>query len=111
MKYFLVISVILVGLILVGCSNKEPSPVPVSTLNFVLEENPDYIGSYSIQRKNLSSQWTEWGEWTPLESVIGREIVCFGYYGGSGTFRSRSDYEWIEIKYDKRMCLELKKRK
>lgn len=113
-KFFLLVLVVTVLAVLVACDNnkKTVKDAPTESLTFVLEPNPNYIGSYSITRVNNGQEWLEWGEWTPLEALIGRQIVCFGYFGGSGTFRARSDYHWIQIEYDgrKTKCLELVKK-
>lgn len=114
-RLFLVILFLTVSLTVVACQKKEIRNAPVNQLSFLLEDDPQLIGSYLIERENLGQKWIETGSWTPVEAVIGREIVCFGYFtsGGYGTFRARSDYHWIEIQYDSRntKCLELVKRK
>ena len=109
----LLILVLVVLSALVGCDKKEVKNAPLEKLSFVVEEDPYYIGSYFITRVNLGEKWVETGEWTPLESLVGREIVCFGYFGGSGTFRARSDHQWKQVEFDNRTvkCLELVKKK
>lgn len=115
-KSFLVILLAIVSLLLSACGESSPpNPIPFARLEFVVEENPDYIGSYSVKREDPinGSTWVEWGEWTPIQALVGREIVCFGYFDehdGYGTFRARSDYHWVEVEFDGRMCLELAKK-
>lgn len=111
--------IVLVGLsiLLSACSESTPpDPIPFSRLEFVVEDNPDYIGSYSIGREDPinGSTWVEWGEWTEIQALLGREIVCFGLFDeneGYGQFRARSDYAWKQVEYEGRYCLELEKRK
>ena len=94
-----------------ACSENDPEHVPFDQLSFVLESNPDFIGSYSLSKTNeLGGTWTEWGEWTPLD--FSSRVVCFGAFSinDTGTFRYRSDYEWKEIKDGNSYCLKLEKR-
>ena len=112
MKKFTIVLLFVLAIVLVGCST-PPAPVPWQRLSFKIEENPDYIGSYTIRRENLNSSWTEWGEWTPVEYLFERGIVCFDYFNyqeGNGTFYARSDYQWVERKYQGDICIELKKK-
>lgn len=108
-KFFLILLVVLPAL-LASCSPRTPNPIPYDDLTFEVENNPSYIGSYIVERNNSGQSWYETGEWTPLQGVFQSRVVCFGYWGGDGTFRSRSDYNWIEIEKDGRLCLELQKK-
>ncbi len=116
-KSVFLIVLICLSILLSACSESvPPQHVPFELLDFVVEEDPDYIGSYLIQRYNFTngSRWEEWGEWTPVDSIFDAKVVCFGYFDrldGFGTFRARSDYNWIEINYDGSYCLKLEKRK
>jgi len=114
-KIIFVLVVVVVSQALVACDKQEVRSAPLNQLSFLIEENPDYIGSYSIERENVGQKWIETGEWTPIEALLGRQVVCFGYFSnnGYGVFRARSDHHWIEVEYDSRSikCLELVKRK
>ncbi len=113
MKKFILITVILLFTVTLVACNTPPAPVPWDRLIFATEENPNYIGSYTIRRENLNSAWTEWGEWTSFEHLFDRGIVCFDYFNyqeGNGTFYARSDYQWVEREYQGDICLELKKK-
>jgi len=112
-KLIILLFIVLIALSIVSCKEKEVRDAPMEQLSFKVESNPNYIGSYTISRIYKGQEWVEWDEWTPVQALIGREVVCFGYFGGYGTFRARSDYEWIQVEYDSRntKCLELVKRK
>ena len=106
-KVVLVVILVISSLLLSACSENTPE-VPYDQLSFKIEENPDYIGSYSLSKTNeLGGTWTEWGEWTSLD--FSSRIVCFGAFSfdDSGVFRARSDYHWVE----EGGCLKLEKRK
>lgn len=105
-------ALIIVVLFLTACGS-DPAPIPWEQISFVVEENPDYVGSYSLTRSSAGQDWVEWGEWTSIEKVVSDTTVCFGYFGDQNyaTFRSRSDYEWVEVNKDGRLCLRLQKRK
>ena len=113
----LIVLLALSSIVLSACAESSlPERVPLELLNFNIEENPKYIGSYIIERSNFTNgeRWSEFGEWTEVQALFGREIVCFGYFdydNGYGTFSSRSDYHWKEILFDNSYCLELLKRK
>lgn len=117
MKTMLVLIVIFGFICLVLSASAEkipPEHVPFDNLNFEIEQNPDYIGSYTIERYNATnggSRWIEWGEWTPTD--LSSRVVCFGYFDqiyGYGTFRARSDYNWIEVLDGDKYCLKLEKK-
>lgn len=107
MKKVIFVVLVSMSLILSACSDSTPEHVPFDQLSFVLEENPDYIGSYFITRTNeLNAKWDEWGEWSPLD--MSSRVVCFGDFSFDdyGIFRARSDYYWIE----EGGCLKLQKK-
>ena len=115
MKKILLIVCLAISLLsLSACAESDPPEhVPFELLNFEVEQDPDYIWSYAIERYNFTngSRWIEWGEWIPID--LSSRVVCFGNFdqiNGYGTFRARSDYNWIEIKSGDAYCLKLEKR-
>jgi len=84
-----------------------------SDVNFTeLETNPDYIGSYSVQRERQRKEWKEWGEWTQIEySLTGKgPEVCFGGYKKDGIFRADQSHQWVIIDRKGESCLRLEKK-
>ena len=109
--FFSIIAIILLGGLLTACSSEKPtSSRSFGNIDFVVESNPDYLGSYTIERCNPAHPtycWTEWGEWsTGFELLFDmNKRICVG--NKSGVFRARSDYHWVADKN----CLILEKRK
>ena len=76
MKKILVLLIIVFVPMLTACQMPPPTNVPFDLLVFEIESNPDLIGSYTLPRVNQGEKWLEWGEWTPAQALIGREVVC-----------------------------------
>ena len=113
MKKVVFLLIVLVFL-LSACNSAVKQSPPYSQLTFELEPNPRYLGSYSITRSNIHSNWNEWGEWkSSFELFLSGSKVCFAYFyeEDSGVFRARSDYEWVECQRGRETCLCLAKRK
>ncbi len=102
---------------LTGCAcrpleKEEPEEVYPDFV-FVEEKNPDYLGSYFIQRCN-HTVWgnfcsPEWGEWkSDLELWLDpyREIPV-GKWDTQGEFRAQPDYHWV-VTNSSRLRLEKK---
>lgn len=100
MKNIFIISAILIFCagILSACGGNQ-APHYNLDIDFVVEPDPNYIGSYSTQRCDLNNRsicWTEWGEWgSALELALdAKKEVCLG--SEPATLRARSDYQWIQ---------------
>lgn len=100
MKNIFVISAILIFCagILSACGGNQ-APHYTLDIDYVVEPNSDFIGSYSTQRCDLNNRsicWTEWGEWSSaLELALDpNKEVCLG--NKPATLRARSDYQWIQ---------------
>ncbi len=97
-------------ILLSACQN-QMNPIPWDNISLELEEDPDLVGSYVIQRINKGQEWIETGEWTALD--LSSKYVCFGYFdesSGWATFYARSDFHWVEKEQGGRLCLHLEKR-
>ena len=100
MKKFCFIAAIVIFCagVLSACGSNQ-APQYSLDVDFVVETDPNYIGSYSTQRCDLNNHsicWTEWGEWSSaLELVLDpNKEVCLG--SEPATLRARSDYKWIQ---------------
>jgi len=117
-KLLIVVCVVL--LVSAGCSSssdEESSGIPYSRLSFgILDEDSEYVGTYWIERSNMSSYWSEWGEWTQVEyavdNILGQATVCFGYFPpeNKASFFAKEGYLWGECRSGGRDCLCLKKK-
>lgn len=120
-KYLFVVILVVFVFTLTGCSSSddedvEKTSIPYSRLSFdTLDEESQYVGTYSIQRENLGQKWDEYGEWTETELLFDEFLhqnnVCFGYFGMSnkGYFNAAEGYSWDECKFEGRDCLCLEK--
>lgn len=110
-KIFLVVAFVLLTVLLSACgSDSQVIPIP-QDVKFEMESNDAYVGSYHIYRSNLGQEWSEYGEWTPVQYVLtlGGPEVCFGFDGHDGHFRATEGYKWTEVISDGRTCLKLTK--
>ncbi len=98
-------------IILASCSSEEADPIPWDRL-VIEEKDLGYAGYYFITRQNLGQQWEEDGEWTSFEVVFKNTIVCFGSFPKplKAYFTAHPDYQWVEVYYQGRNCLELVKK-
>jgi hypothetical protein len=112
-RFIFAVVIILISAPLAACHKEDADPVPYRNLSFILEQNPKYVGSYTIDRTNFGENWEETGEWTAIEATFSKMEVCFGYFDETedyGVFTARSDYEWVEVPDGSRLCLRLQKR-
>ena len=104
--------IIILGILsLTSCSTGEP--IPWDRIS-VKEVDSDLAGRYQIGRENLGETWEESNSWTPSQTRLSRQIVCFGWFHHnprlSASFFSNPDFEWVEVRFDGRNCLELKRK-
>ncbi len=106
---FFVIAIL--GLLaLTSCSSG--SPIPWDRVE-VYEVDSDLAGGYSIERINLGERWPESKSWIPLQTRLSQQIVCFGFFDDprlSASFFANPDFQWVEVQYQGRNCLELKRK-
>ncbi|MBP6922143.1 hypothetical protein KBB69_02305 [Candidatus Dojkabacteria bacterium] len=99
-KFFLLgITVLVMSVFCLTACGGNQAPQYTLDIDYVVEPDPNYIGSYSTQRCDLNNHsicWTEWGEWSSvLELVLDpNKEVCLG--SEPATLRARSDYKWIQ---------------
>lgn len=98
-SFLLGIAVMVLSVFCLTACGGNQAPQYSLDVDFVVEPNPDFIGSYSTQRcdlNNRSTCWAEWGEWgSALELALDpNKEICLG--NKPATLRARSDYEWIQ---------------
>jgi hypothetical protein len=113
-KKFLLLILVL-SAVLTACSIVEEDSIPWDRIEILPETNPEYLGSYRFERcwGNPLDRVCEpeYGEWTSdLELLVdqNREI-CFGGFE-EGKVYAQPDYEWVEIRYQGRNCIQLQKK-
>ncbi len=111
-KYLVLILVIVLSIPLMGCKSSPEDEIPWDQLEFEVETNPDYIGSYVITRSNYFDEWYEWGEWESEWDLFFSKPICFGAfeYGDTGTFRVSEDFVWKQVDYFGRSCIKITKK-
>lgn len=97
--------IIFVLLFLLIAPGKKGDTSSLENFSFVREQNPRYLGSYTLKRCNPAAAagasygcWIETGEWsshfellTDLNRRVGLSYTTFG----EGTFRASPGYSWV----------------
>lgn len=96
--FFVLVIMFLFAVMLSACGQAESKTYSFNNITFVVEPNPDYLGSYTLQRCNTLHPticWEEWGEWSSsIELALDSNKRIF-VGENKGVFRARSDYHWV----------------
>ena len=65
-------------------------------IEFLPEDNPEYIGSYFLWRENKGIEWPEWGEWKSSFELFFDSNKCIRFTSlREATFKAEPGWEWM----------------